>query len=198
MRRSIEDVLDLVRVGSGILAGIAAFGSCGYLMMQMQVLGAAWVSGAYRPADFTVEWAVLDEEAGYYAVGTIDGQRERLGLNDVVPRPARQEDLDKAVPGGQPIRVGYAPTASVSTFNGASIRLIPWQDGLPRTLREKALGVLVRAYAPLLLLAGISVAASLAIRRSWAPPLSLAFFFLFFQVVAFGFIFAIELSERAR
>jgi hypothetical protein len=198
MHRSIEDVLALVRVGSGILAGIAAFGSCGYLMMQMHVLAEAWASGTYRPAEFTVEWAVLDEEGGYYAVGTVDGKRERLGLHGVVPRPARQEDLDKAIPGGQPIRVGYAPTASVTTFNGASLRLVPWQDGLPWTLREKALGVLMRAYAPLLLLAGISVATSLAIRRPWAPPLSLVFFFLFFQVVAFGIIFAVELSERAR
>lgn len=198
MRRQTKDLLDIVRVGCGVLAGFAAFGSCGYLMIKMQVLAIGWVAGTYRPADFTVEWAVLDDEAGYYAVGTVDGKRERLPLHEIVPRPARQEELDKALPGGQSLRVGYSPSASATTFNGANLRIVPWQDGLPRILRERALTTLVWAYGPLVLLAAASVAASVASGKHWAPPIALAFFFLMFQVVVIVLIFGSEMSSSAR
>jgi hypothetical protein len=197
VKRPTHDLLDFVRVGCGILAGFAAFVSFGVLGMKMQDLATGWAAGSYKPADFTVEWAVLDDEMGYYAVGTVDGRRERLPLRDVVPRPARQEDLDKAVPGGQSLRVGYAPAATATTFNGASLRIVPWQDDLTRVLRERALVVLVWAYGPLLLLAVLSVAASLAIRKPWAPPLAMAFFFLLFEVMAFALIVGVDVMQRA-
>jgi hypothetical protein len=197
VKRSAHDLLDLVRVGCGILAGFAAFVSFGVLAMKMQDLATAWGAGSYKPADFTVEWAVLDDDAGYYAVGTVDGRRERLPLHDVLPRPARQEDLDKALPGGQSVRVGYAPAATATTFNGASLRLVPWRDGLPRVLRERALTVLVWAFGPVVLLSVLSVAASVAIQKPWAPPLAMAFFFLLFEALAVVLIVAVEVSQRA-
>jgi hypothetical protein len=198
VRRSVQDTLSFVRAAAGVFAGLAAFGSCAYLMMKMDVLAGAYWAGSYRPADFTVEWPVLSPDGDCYAVGTIDGRRERLGLRPLVAPPARQEELDRLVPGGRSIRVAYAPSATASSFNGATVRVMVWEDGFPGTLRRRALGVLVRAYAPLLVLSFVSVAASLALRRSWAPPLALAFFFLLFQLTAVAFVVGVEASSSGR
>ena len=69
----------------------------------------------YRPATFTVAWVAYRPSgrrasSDYWAVGTIDGHRERYKLGDVVRNVNGWEDLEAQVHPGQELKVLYDPS----------------------------------------------------------------------------------------
>lgn len=125
-------------------------------------------AGSYRPATFTVAWAAYRpgserERPDYWAVGTVDGRRERLGLADTM-NVNGWDELEAQVKPGQQLRVLYDPSfPRTATARGA--RVIGYEDGFAARQRGRLARTAALVYGPSLMLMAASLAMGSVVRR---------------------------------
>jgi hypothetical protein len=99
----------------GFLATLAAIVSFPAGIFLLTQIDRTLHADSYRPATFTVAWVAYRPSgrkttSDYWAVGTIDGHRERYGLGGVVRGVSGWDDLEAQVHAGQEFKVLYDPS----------------------------------------------------------------------------------------
>jgi hypothetical protein len=162
------------------LAAIVAFPAGVFLLWQ---LDRTLHADSYRPATFTVAWVAYRPSGrrtspDYWAMGTIDGHRERFGLGGVLNRVSGWDDLEAQVHPGQEIKVLYDPSFDKQGDAGRQ-RVIAYEDDFAARQKGRFVRLAGLIYGPCLVLLGASVALGLSIRR---PPVTTTLLTLFFLV----------------
>ena len=162
------------------LAAIVAFPAGIFLLTQID---RTLHADSYRPATFTVAWVAYRPSgrkttSDYWAVGTIDGHRERYGLGGVVRGVTGWDDLEAQVHAGQEFKVLYDPSFGKQGDAGR-LRVIAYEDDFAPRQRGRLMRTAALIYGPSLVLLGASVAIGLSIRR---PPVTTTLLTLFFLV----------------
>lgn len=162
------------------LAAIVAFPAGIFLLAQVE---RTLHAETYRPATFTVAWVAYRPSgrkttSDYWAVGTIDGHRERYGLGDVVRHVSGWDDLEAQVHPGQELKVLYDPSFAKQGDAGR-FRVIPYEAEFAGRQRGRLMRTAAWIYGPSLVLLGASIAIGLSIRR---PPVATTLLTVFFLV----------------
>ena len=162
------------------LAAIVAFPAGIFLLTQID---RTLHADSYRPATFIVAWVAYRPSgrrttSDYWAVGTIDGHRERYGLGGVVRGVSGWDDLEAQVHPGQEFKVLYDPSFGKQGDAGRQ-RVIAYEDDFALRQRGRMIRTAALIYGPSLVLLGASVAIGLSIRR---PPVTTTLLTLFFLV----------------
>lgn len=132
----------------GLLSFPAAIWAFAHFMPLMTDLFVLWRAEAYAPAVLEVEWARLDD--GHpQAVGRVNGRRETLSLVGWLPRrPTSLNDLQDLMKDVERMDVLYDPAASRTSFEGASVRVVPEVDDLRADRRQRVARTLAFGYGP--------------------------------------------------
>jgi len=162
------------------LAAIVAFPAGIFLLTQLE---RTLHADSYRPATFTVAWVAYRPSGrrtspGYWAMGTIDGHRERYDLGGVVSAVSGWEDLEAQVHAGQEFKVLYDPSFARQGDAGR-LRVIPYEADFAVRQRGRLTRLAALIYGPSLLLLGASLAIGASIRR---PPVGTTVTTVFFLV----------------
>ena len=175
----------LVILGSvlGVMASLAAIVAFPAGMFLLSQVDRTLHADSYRPATFVVAWVAYrpsgeETTSDYWAVGTIDGHRERFGLGGVVRRVNGWDDLEAQVHPGQEIRVLYDPSFGKQGDAGRQ-RVIAYEDDFAARQKGRLARTAALIYGPSLALLGASVAIGLSIRR---PPVATTLLTVFFLV----------------
>ena len=147
---------------------------------------------SYRPATFPVAWVTYSPAgrrtaAGYWAVGTVDGHRERFGLDGVVTRVQGWDDLEAQVKPGRQIKVLYDPSFS-KQGDGRGLRVIRYEDYFAARQKQRLLNAAILIYGPSLLLMGASIAVGSTIGRWPLGTAGLTVFLLVAGAAGIAFI----------
>jgi len=166
------------------LAAIVAFPAGIFLLAQVE---RTLHAESYRPATFTVAWVAYrpsghKTSSDYWAMGTIDGRRERYGLGDVVTHVRGWEDLESQVHPGQELKVLYDPSFAKEGDAGR-LRVIPYEADFASHQKGRLTRTAALVYGPSLVLLAVSVAVGVSIRR---PPVATTAMTLFFLVAGTG------------
>ena len=160
------------------LAAIVAFPAGIFLLTQVD---RTLHADSYRPATFVVAWVAYRPSgrrttSDYWAVGTIDGHRERYGLGGVVRSVNGWDDLEAQVHPGQEIRVLYDPSFAKQGDAGRQ-RVIAYEDDFAARQKGRLVRTAALIYGPSLVLLAASVVVGLSIRR---PPVATTLVTAFF------------------
>jgi hypothetical protein len=152
-------------------------------------------AAAYVPAVFEVEWARFDEVTPV-AVGTINGRRETMSLNDVLPRrPTGLNDLQDLMADKARMDVLYDAQGTRTAFEGRRLRVLPRTPDLPEESSRRVVRTALVGYGPALLLLGLGF----LISRLWARRMGMwlypAFFFLAIQPLFVLFLVVLEFAQ---
>jgi hypothetical protein len=125
-------------------------------------------AASYRPATFTVAWAAYRpgserERPDYWAVGTVEGRRERLDLVDTMTVDG-WEELEARVKPGQQMKVLYDPALARNAATPGA-RVIAYEDGFVSRQRSRLARTAALVYGPSLMLLAASLATGAAVRR---------------------------------
>ena len=166
------------------LAAIVAFPAGLFLLAQVE---RTLHAESYRPATFTVAWVAFRPSgrrasSDYWAMGTIDGHRERYKLGDVVRNVNGWEDLEAQVHPGQELKVLYDPTFAKQGDAGR-FRVIPYEADFAARQQGRLARTAALIYGPSLVLLAASVAIGVSIRR---PPVATTLTTLFFLLAGAG------------
>jgi len=166
------------------LAAIVAFPAGLFLLAQVE---RTLHAESYRPATFTVAWVAFRPSgrrasSDYWAMGTIDGHRERYKLGDVVRNVNGWEDLEAQVHPGQELKVLYNPTFAKQGDAGR-FRVIPYEADFAARQQGRLARTAALIYGPSLVLLAASVAIGVSIRR---PPVATTLTTLFFLLAGAG------------
>jgi len=166
------------------LAAIVAFPAGLFLLAQVE---RTLHAESYRPATFTVAWVAYRPSgrrtsSDYWAMGTIDGHRERYKLGDVVRNVNGWEDLEAQVHPGQELKVLYDPTFAKQGDAGR-FRVIPYEADFAARQQGRLARTAALIYGPSLVLLAASVAIGVSIRR---PPVATTLTTLFFLLAGAG------------
>lgn len=166
------------------LAAIVAFPAGIFLLAQVE---RTLHAETYRPATFTVAWVAYRPSgrkttSDYWAVGTIDGHRERYGLGDVVRHVNGWEDLEAQVHPGQELKVLYDPSFAKQGDAGR-FRVIPYEANFADLQRGRLMRTAALIYGPCLVLLAASTVIGVSIRR---PPVATTLTTLFFLLAGAG------------
>jgi hypothetical protein len=114
-------------------------------------------AAAYAPAVFEVEWARFDGESPV-AVGTIDGHREKMALQEVLSRsPTGLNDLQDMMAKTRRITVLYDPAGTRTSFEGRLLRVLPETPDLPADRWRRVGRALLLGFSPAVLLVAIGL-----------------------------------------
>lgn len=171
----------------GVLASLAAMVAFPAGIFLLSQVDRTLHADSYRPATFVVAWVAYrpsgrETTSDWWAVGTIDGHRERYGLGSVVRRVNGWDDLEAQVHPGQEIRVLYDPSFGKQGDAGRQ-RVIAYEDDFAARQKGRLARTAALIYAPSLVLLGASVAIGLSVRR---PPVATTLTTLFFLVAGAG------------
>ena len=166
------------------LAAIVAFPAGLFLLAQVE---RTLHAESYRPATFTVAWVAFRPSgrrasSDYWAMGTIDGHRERYKLGDVVRNVNGWEDLEAQVHPGQELKVLYDPTFAKQGDAGR-FRVIPYEADFAARQQGRLARTAALIYGPSLVLLAASLAIGVSIRR---PPVATTLTTLFFLLAGAG------------
>jgi len=166
------------------LAAIVAFPAGIFLLAQVE---RTLHAETYRPATFTVAWVAYRPSgrrttSAYWAVGTIDGHRERYPLGDVVEHVNGWEDLEAQVHPGQELKVLYDPSFAKDGDAGR-FRVIPYEADFAARQQGRLTRTAALIYGPCLGLLAASVIIGVSVRR---PPVATTVMTLFFLLAGAG------------